>query len=194
MKKKETIYSKVLLYLAFLVIGIIAGIAIRHYYHIPIVESLDIVNLATLVTTVFLAVYIPVVLDKRLQIKKDKKELVEQRILELLALYRKVNIIVQSGEKIHSKELLSLNNILDLINFKLDTINTLLNVANFEASFSTEINQVKKLNKEHMELLSSPSKENDFFFYTAEIQEKEELFYGKIDKAACLLIFKISEG
>ena len=180
--------------MAFLLIGIIIGIAVRHYYHIPIVESLDIVDLATLITTVFLAVYIPVVLDRRLQVKKDKKELVEQRILELLALYRKVNIIVQSEEKIHTKEFLSLKNTLDTINFKLDTINTLLNVAHFETSFITEINLIKKLNKEHQELLFSPEEENDFFFYPPEIQEKEELLYGKTDKAACLLIFKISEG
>ena len=62
------------MYLFILVLGIILGITIRHYYNIPIAETINIIDVATLVVTIFLAVYIPEVLDRKLQIKREHKK------------------------------------------------------------------------------------------------------------------------
>ncbi|MCC8154530.1 MAG: hypothetical protein LIP01_10130 [Tannerellaceae bacterium] len=72
-------FLKYFLYASLVLIGVVIGIAIRHYYHMPIEETINIVDLATLVTTIFLAVYIPEVLDQRSEVKKDKKELMEKK-------------------------------------------------------------------------------------------------------------------
>ncbi len=66
-------FLRYIIYTAFLCLGIIIGIAVNHYYQLPLAEAINIVDLATLVTTIFLAVYIPEVLDRKLEIQRDKK-------------------------------------------------------------------------------------------------------------------------
>lgn len=78
---------RVFVYVVVLIIGIVIGIAIRHYHNIPLSDEINLVDLATLVATVFLAVYVPEVLDRKLQNTRDKKELLENRINELQTLF-----------------------------------------------------------------------------------------------------------
>jgi hypothetical protein len=192
--KKSFSLLKYVFYFTLIVIGLIIGIGIGHYYNLPITEALNIVDLATLVVTIFLAVYIPEVLDRKLQVKRDKKDLIEQRVMELQALHRKINIIVQSEEMLTHKEYLVINNTLDVIQKKLDTIATLLKYAELDVSLDKEIAIIKRLCLEYHKLLSNPTKENEAFQYPDDILSKEESVYGNIDKATCLLIFKISEA
>ncbi|MCD7930546.1 MAG: hypothetical protein LUH15_03850 [Tannerellaceae bacterium] len=72
MKDPRTLY-RYFLYASLVLIGIVIGVAVRHYYHMPIEETINIVDLATLVVTVFLAVYIPEVLNRKSEVQKDKK-------------------------------------------------------------------------------------------------------------------------
>ena len=69
------------LYFFLLGVGIITGIAIRHYSNVPLEETINLVDVATLVVTIFLAVYIPEVLDRKLQVQRDKKTLINNRII-----------------------------------------------------------------------------------------------------------------
>lgn len=103
----------------------------------------------TLVVTIFLAVYIPEVLDQKLQIKRDKKDLIEKRIEELQALYRRINLIVQNEQVLHEKDFLVIKNILDLCHHKLETIITLLTYSNMSTSFNQDIKNLRKLSKSH---------------------------------------------
>jgi hypothetical protein len=192
--KKSSNPLRYVFYFALITIGVIIGIAIGHYYSLPIAETLNIVDLATLVATIFLAVYIPEVLDRKLQVTRDKKDLIEQRILELQTLHRRINLIVQSEDVLKHKECLLITSTLDVIQKKLETITTLLKYANFETSLDKEINVIKQLCLEYHELLGSPTEDNKTFHYSGEILKKEESVYGSIDKATCLLIFKISEA
>jgi len=192
--KKNNGFLRILLYTGLILIGVVLGITIRHYYSLPIAETLNIVDLATLVTTIFLAVYIPEVLDRKLQIKRDKKDLIEQRITELQALFRKINLLVQSEEELKHKDYLVIKNTLDLIGYKFDTIATLLDFANMDLPFNKEVRAIKTLCNEHRELLYAPQEKDGLFYYPDEVQKKEELLYSKIDKASCLLIFKVSEA
>lgn len=184
---------KFFLYIALILIGVIIGIAIRHYYSLPIVDTINIVDVATLVATVFLAVYIPEVLDRKLQIKRDKKDLIEVRIVQLQSLYRKINLIVQSEEKMVSKDFLVIKNTLDIIDSKLDTIATLLTYANLQVSFTNDINNIKGLTSEHKKLLYSEQMQIEGFSYSENIVQKEETIHNKIDQLTSLLIFKLSD-
>lgn len=185
---------KYFLYISLVLIGVVVGIAIRHYYNLPIAEAINIVDLATLVVTVFLAVYIPEVLDQKLQVKRDKKDLIEKRVEELQALYRKINLIVQNEEKMVPRDFLIIRNTLDVLQHKLDTIVTLLTYSNLHVSFASDITKIKELTEKHKRLLYSDSMEDEGFSYSETVEKEEELLYNKIDQTTSLLVFKLSDA
>ncbi|SHF41216.1 hypothetical protein [Dysgonomonas macrotermitis] len=185
---------KYFLYISLVLIGVVVGIAIRHYYNLPIAEAINIVDLATLVVTVFLAVYIPEVLDQKLQVKRDKKDLIEKRVEELQALYRKINLIVQNEEKMVSRDFLIIRNTLDVLQHKLDTIVTLLTYSNLHVSFASDIAKIKELTEKHKRLLYSDRMEDEGFSYSETVEKEEELLYNKIDQTTSLLVFKLSDA
>lgn len=188
MKLKQEMVFRFLFGLFLVGLGVVIGIAIRHYHNVPLAETINVIDVATLVTTIFLAVYIPEVLDRRLQVKRDKKELIEERIEELQAFYRKINMLVQQ-DSISVKDKLSIRNTLDISQHKLETIITLLTVSEMNVSFEKEIKELRKKALEHKELLWNIDAD-----YTAEIKEKEEQLYNLIDKDTCLLVLKISDA
>lgn len=189
-------FLKYFLYISLVAIGIIAGVAIRHYNHISIADTINIVDVGTLVVTIFLAVYIPEVLDRKLQITRDKKDLIEKRIEELQALYRRMNLAVQAqGEQVlKPRDFRVIKNISDITQHKLETIVTLLTYADIHTSFTEDIKNIRQLCKEHQELVWFEDMEDEGFSYSEDVQEREELLYNKIDETTCLLIFKISEA
>ncbi|MCC8143069.1 MAG: hypothetical protein LUD02_12175 [Tannerellaceae bacterium] len=177
------------LYFSLVAIGIVVGIAIHHYYSLPLSEEINIIDLATLVATVFLAVYIPEVLDRHSQIMKDKKDLIENRIVELQALYRNVNLLIQGEEPIKARDLLVVQNTLDVTRNKWKTIVTLLTYSNMHASFTREIGHIEQLAEEHRRLLLVDQVNPSDFVYPDDIQQQEEALYNQIDEAtkpACL--------
>ncbi|MDR0230642.1 MAG: hypothetical protein LBI82_00780 [Dysgonamonadaceae bacterium] len=185
---------KYILYFFLLILGVVIGIAIRHYYSIPLSETLNIVDVATLVTTIFIAVYIPSVLDRQMKIRSDKKDLIADRIDELQAFYRKINMLVQQ-EANTSKDKLTIVNTLDIVGHRLETIITLLSYFEVKDSYSKEIKEIKSLCSEYHDLLYTKGIENDdVLVYTKEVREKEELLYNKIDRASGLLVFRISDA
>lgn len=192
--KKGTKLSKILLGLLLLVIGAVIGYGLGYAHYMSLAEAINVVDLATLVTTIFLAVYIPAVLDRRLQIKKDKKALIEERVEELQSLYRKINLLVQGENPISPKSYLSIKNTLDICQHKLGTIFTLVASSRLDISFAKEMEEIKSLCKRHKDLLWSPQMEELDFHYTDDVLEKEEQLYNQIDQVACLIIFKISEA
>ena len=182
-----------LFYFFLLAVGIIIGIAIRHYSNVPLEETINLVDVATLVVTVFLAVYIPEVLDRKLQVQRDKKVLIENRITEFQTLQRKINSQVQDSDAINAKNYLTIKNELDVSLHKLETISALIKYANFGASFEEDIANIDSLCKEHRNLLYVEQEKEVKFSYPADIQQKEEVLFNEIDKATSLLLFKISD-
>lgn len=192
--KKTNKLMKYFLYFFLLCIGIIIGIAIHHYTNVPLAETIDIVDVATLVVTVFLAVYIPEVLDRKLQVQRDKKVLIENRITEFQTLQRKINALVQDDNAMNEKNYLTVKNELDVSQHKLETLLTLIGYANFAPSFEEEITKIENLCEEHRNLLLIKDEKESKFVYTDEVQQKEEELFNEIDKATSLLLFKISDA
>ena len=181
-------------YLTLLVIGGLAGFALRHYQNIPVSETINLVDVAALIVTIFLAVYIPEVLDRKLQTLRDKKELIEDRIEEYQVLMRRINLLIQNNRKLSGNELLQVRNLLDVSGHKLDTIVSLLNYSKITGSFEYDIRKIKQLNKEHRDLLWTDQSDIVDFQYPVEIQAKEEELYNQLDRITSLLIFKLSEA
>lgn len=182
----------IFLYLSLICIGVVIGIAVRHYGNLPLSESFNIIDLATLMTTIFLAVYVPEVLDRKLQVTKDKKYLIEQRIEELQGLCRKVNLLVQSDLQASSRSILIVNNTLDVTISKITTIRSLLIHSNLKNTFTEELDNIELLCEKHKQLLWIDETHIESFAYSLELQKEEELLYNEIDAATSLLIFKIS--
>lgn len=185
---RQTVFLRFLFGIFVFALGIVAGMAIRHYYNIPLAETINIIDVATLVFTIFLAVYIPEVLDRRLQVKRDKKELIEDRIEEVQALYRKMNLLVQQ-EEASEKDEATIRNTLDVSQHKLGTIVTLLSASGMRTSFNKDIRRIVKISQEHKDLLWDVEVP-----YSAEIKEKESALYNAFDKETSLLVFKISDA
>lgn len=192
--KKSNRLMRYLLYIFLICVGIILGIAIRHYHNVPLAETIDLVDVATLIATVFLAVYIPEVLDRKLQIQRDKKVLIENRITEFQTLQRKINTSVQDDNAMNEKNYLTVKNELDVSLHKLETIFTLIGYAKFGVSFESEITEIETLCKTHRDLLLIEVKDKAKFYYPDEVQQKEEELFNEIDKATSLLLFKISDA
>lgn len=181
------------LYLFFLVIGVILGIGIRHYYAIPINNAINIIDVATLVTTVFLAIYIPDVLDRKLATARDKKKLIDQRLDEVKYLYQRLNDIVQTGRN-HLGESLEVRNLLDVCESRIKTISLLIDHAKLKVPLQEDIRGVLKLCEEHKNLFldkdASENKTGDLSVFL----KNEERLYNDIDQAITLIILKLSDA
>ncbi|MCD7971871.1 MAG: hypothetical protein LUG18_04275 [Candidatus Azobacteroides sp.] len=158
-------------------LGVVVGIALRHYYVIPLDETLNIIDVVSVITTILIAVYIPSVLDKNMQVKQEKKDLVNQRIDELQNFYGKINNLVQQDE-ITAKEKSEIQNTLDIIPYRLDTIITLLNYLGVQSSFEVEIQKLKSLNEKYYRLITDANTQNTTPFYSKTTKDEEEELYN----------------
>ena len=205
--KRNNKFLKIFLYTTLICIGVIIGLVVSQYLKLPSTETINIIDLATLVTTIFLAVYIPEVLDRKLQITRDKKELLEKRIVEIQALYRKTNLLVQSDDSISRSNFLAIENNLDIVKGKLDILTRLLSFSKLGASFDYDLKKIRALDKEHREILlvdndsenslidnDKPLSDREAFHYEESVRTSEEELYNKLDEATSLLIFKISDS
>ena len=205
--KRDKKFLKIFLYTTLICIGVIIGLVVSQYLKLPSTETINIIDLATLVTTIFLAVYIPEVLDRKLQITRDKKELLEKRIMEIQALYRKANLLVQSDDSISRSNFLAIENNLDVVKGKLDILTRLLSFSKLGASFDYDLKKIRALDKEHREILlvdndsenglidnDKPFTDREAFRYEESVRTLEEELYNKLDEATSLLIFKISDS
>jgi len=205
--KRDKKFLKIFLYTTLICIGVIIGLVVSQYLKLPSTETINIIDLATLVTTIFLAVYIPEVLDRKLQITRDKKELLEKRIMEIQALYRKANLLVQSDDSISRSNFLAIENNLDVVKGKLDILSRLLSFSKLGASFDYDLKKIRALDKEHREILlvdndsenglidnDKPFADREAFHYEESVRTLEEELYNKLDEATSLLIFKISDS
>lgn len=191
--KKANTFMRYFLYFFLVCVGIIIGMAIRHFYNVPLAKTIDIVDLATLVVTIFLAVYIPEVLDRKIQSRRDKKDLIEKRIDEFQILLKKVNMLVQDDDAMSGKGFRTVQNSLDVSEHKFEIISRLLDVSNI-GSFDADVEAITVLVKEHKKLLEADKPNGERFSYPDDVQKKEESLFNRIDEAASHLVFKISDA
>ena len=181
------------LYLFLIGIGVVIGVAIRRYHDIPLAETINIIDVAALITTIFLAVYIPGVLDRKLEIHRDKKRLINSRVDELQYLYRKINLLVQQGGN-HGSQSREIGNIIDICDSRLATIVMLIRNTEMKISIDAEMLEVIALCDEHKKLFAGHAPQDDEVENSAAFLENEERLYNDIDRAMSLIILKLSDA
>ena len=192
MKRSEKLV-KLFFYLMLVVLGIIVGVAFGHYGNLPLAEEINLIDIAGLMVTIFLAVYIPMVLNQQLQTTRDRKKLLEDRILDYQILIRRVNILIQDKQTRPFDDYLTIKNLLDVSEQRLNTLVLLIKNSGFDSSLNQDIAKIKKINEEHKNLLWDKIEAvSDSDLLEQSIREREELLYNKLDETSSLLIFKIS--
>ena len=191
MKKKGNL-SKIFFYLSLVILGIVAGTAFGHYGTLPLSQEINLIDLATLVVTIFLAVYVPAVLDRNLQVVKDRKNLLEDRISDYQTLLRRVNMSVQGEHTMSLNTYLTIKNLLDIAGNRLHTLTSLIRNSDLDESLNRDVSKIKELDEEHRTLLLNQTNEKNEVEYSDQVRRDEELLYNQIDEATSLLIFKIS--
>lgn len=198
MKKKHTLL-KIFLYLSLVVLGAIAGMSIGQYNKLSLSEEVNLMNVVTLLITIFLAVYIPAVLDRQLQTRRDRKDILENRITDYQSLLSRINILIQDENSRPFDTQLTVKNLLDITGHRLDTLISLIKNSGINNSLNKDIAEIKKMDNQHKELLkkifennSNSSETKQLPIYDNAIQKQEEILYNKFDEATSLLVFKIS--
>lgn len=192
--KKGVRYLKVVVYLSLILLGFVVGLAVSHYTKLPLSEEINLIDLATLVVTIFLAVYVPAVLDRQLQTTRDRKELLEKRVSDYQTISRRVNMLVQGERMLSPDDYATIKNLLDIAEQRLNTLASLIKSSKLDDALNREIAGIIKTNNEHKTLLYTKSDVESGFMYSKETREEEEILYNKLDGATSLLIFRISDA
>jgi hypothetical protein len=186
-------FWQVFLYVSLVAIGGVVGFAMSIYSTIPLAQEVNILDLATLVVTVFLAVYVPAVLDRRLQTQRDRKTLLIQRVDDYQSFLRRINILVQDGNGAPSDVLTTVANLSDVASHRLETLASLVRNSRFREVLGGDIEKIKKLNLRHSVLLRDGAHSETGPGYVSDIIATEQTLYNELDEKASLLIFKISD-
>ena len=183
-----------LIALVLVTIGIAVGIAIRHYNYIPLEDKINIIDLATLLVTVFLAIYIPAFLDRQMQNSRYEKDVIIRKIEALQTSFKEVNKLVTECVQKNTVSQINCHSIINsftLISNELGSVITLIEYCHAK-KLDTELVELKILRKDYKDLVTGGSFQQRNFKYTALTKKDEEIIYNKIDKAICMLIFKVN--
>lgn len=175
-------------------VGVALGIAIKHYYSIPLEDKINIVDLTTMLITIFLAIYIPAFLDKHMQNKRYEKEVVIRKIEGLQSTMKEVNKIVTECVQKNSVSVsnnYSIINSFTTISNELDTLITLIDHCQKD-KFKAEIERIKSLRHQYRTTVTGGNFQHRNFKYSALTKKEEEIIYHKMDKELCMLIFKVN--
>jgi hypothetical protein len=184
-------WLKILLGFFLFSLGVTIGIAIRHYNDIPVAETFNIVDVATLITTIFIAVYVPSILDKHLQIRQEKKDIINQRIDDLQLLYKEMNkAIQQQSYSSGNIELLTGN--LNILSNRMATIVLLIGYLDAKNNFRDEISEMESLSKKYEKLLLNGEKDSNGVFLP-QVRQQEETLFNNMDRVTSLLLFRLSD-
>jgi hypothetical protein len=189
---KRERFWQVFLYVSLVAIGGVVGVAVAIYSDIPLVQEVNILDLATLVVTVFLAVYVPAVLDRRLQTQRDRKTLLEQRVDDYQSFMRRINILVQDGTAAPADAFTTIANLSDVATHRLETLASLVRNSRFKDALSRDVDAIRRLDTQHSALLRE-GVHNSAGGFVSEVITAEQTLYNTIDEKTSLLIFKISD-
>ncbi|MDD3772551.1 MAG: hypothetical protein PHC38_07840 [Weeksellaceae bacterium] len=178
------------------IVGVVIGMGLQHYYPLfSFEDKIDIVGMATLVVTIFLAVYIPVFLERNMHNKRSEKDVIIRKIEALQVTIRTVNYTV--AECVQKQTVSSANkalivNLFTTISNELDTIIKLSDLSK-KNKFNKDFEEIKYIRYQYRKIVTG----GDFdakrgFKFTMLDKKEEEKIYHQFDKALCVLIFKVN--
>jgi len=179
-----------------LIFGIVLGIGLNNYYpFFKLEDKINIIELATLIASVFIAVYIPVFFERFLHVKRFEKDIIVKKINELQNSIKLINKIVANnnlsnfGSQTDSPEILSN---FTVISNELNTIKSLLKYC-FKNKFDKDIEDINKLRFRYKNLITGGNFQKQNYSLISIEKIKEKKIYQDFDKAICLLILKINK-
>lgn len=176
-------------------VGVAIGIAIKYYFPtLPLEEKINIVDLATLLVTIFLAIYIPAFLDKQMQNKRYEKDVIIRKIETLQCSFKEVNKLVtecvQKNAVSQSNCHLIINCFTSISN-ELESVITLVEHCH-NKKLDKELTELINFRRDYKTLVTGGQFQAKNFKYSALTKKDEEVMYNKLDKAICMLIFKVN--
>lgn len=177
------------------IVGVVIGMGVHYYYPIfQFEDKIDIVGLATLVVTIFLAVYIPIFLERNMHNKRSEKEVIIRKIEALQETIRNVNHTVaacvqkQTVSPANSYHLIGL---FTSISNEIDTIMTLSSHC-AKNKFKDDFEEIKSYRFQYKKTVTGGDFQKKGFKFSVLDKKEEEKIYHKFDKALCVLIFKVN--
>ena len=151
------------------VAGVVIGMGLQHYYpQFSFEDKIDIVGLATLVVTIFLAVYIPIFLERNMHNKRSEKDVIIRKIEALQGTIRTVNHTV--AECVQKQTVSSTNkalivNMFTTISNELDTIIKLSDLCKKD-KFNKDFEEIKSIRYQYRKMVTGGDfdKRRDFKF------------------------------
>lgn len=187
--------SKYALGLILVAVGIATGLAIAHYCpSIPFEDKINAVDLITLIVTIFLAVYIPIFLEKQMHSHQFEKDIIVRKIEGLQSTLRDVNRTVTEclqKNTVSAQNNHAIINCFTSISNELDTLITLIELCH-KKKLNTELESIKGLRHEYKRTVTGGNFGRRTFKYTALTKKEEEVIYHKLDKELCILIFTVN--
>lgn len=177
------------------IVGVVIGMGLQHYCPLfSFEDQIDIVGLATLVVTIFLAVYIPIFLERNIHNKRSEKDVIIRKIEALQESIRIVNCTVsecvqkQSVSTANASRLISL---FTTISNELDTIITLSDYCE-KNKFKDDFEEIKSCRFQYRKMVTGGDFQKKGFKYSILDKTEEEKIYHRFDKALCVLIFNVN--
>jgi len=178
-----------------IIAGVVIGMGLHHYYPLFIFEDkIDIVGLATLVVTIFLAVYIPIFLERNMHNKRSEKDVIIRKIEGLQSTIRAINYTV--AECVQKQTVSSSNNyhllrLFTTVSNELDTIITLADYSEKDR-FKDDFAEIKNFRFQYRKMVTGGDFQKKGFKYSILDKKEEEKIYHRFDKSLCVLIFKVN--
>jgi hypothetical protein len=175
--------------------GVVIGMGLQHYYPLfSFEDKIDVVGLATLVVTIFLAVYIPIFLERNMHNKRSEKDVIIRKIEALQGTIRSVNHAVAEcvqKQTVSSTNTYQLICLFTTISNELDTIITLSEYCG-KNKFKDDFDEIKSCRFQYRKMVTGGNFQKKDFKYTMLDKKEEEKIYHQFDKALCVLIFKVN--
>lgn len=178
-----------------ILVGVSIGMGIQHYYPLfTFEEKIDPIGLTTLVVTIFLAVYVPIFLERNMHNKRSEKDVI---IRKIEALQKSISNVNQIVSECIQKQTVSIPNsyliikLFTTISNELDTVITLINYC-AEKKFIEEFEEMKNFRFQYRKIVTGGNFQKRGFKFTILDKTEEEKTFHKFDKLLSLLILKIN--
>jgi hypothetical protein len=166
----------------------------KHNYQFD--EKINLVEIVTLIVTIILAIYIPAILEHKLNNDRFEKDTVIKKIETIQKSFNEINILVTecvaAGKVSPSNRTLIVTKFTSISN----DIYSLQKLANlYKPGFlSSEITDLTNLRGDYKKIVTGGDFDKVGFKYDPITKQREEVLRSKTDEQLCLLIFSINRA
>lgn len=188
--------TRILIVLIIFLLGALFGSSAIHYTkNIQFEDKLNVVDLATLLVTIFLAFYIPSILEKKLHNRRYEKETNIKKLEEIQGTIKDINIIVKECYRKNSISKTNERLILSYFTTLSNQIKTFINLVSIchSGCFIPEISNLRNARKNYKDCITGGGFQTKGYVFSSGVKNEEERLFQDFDKQICELIIKINK-